>query len=141
MRPNHICNYAVLRFLPYPETGEFVNVGVVVNCQEPCLFRFFVEETTPARLKALFPNQDTQAFEAGAAAMHQELARVKTMIRDPKTCQSAFHEAIRPRESTFRFSEARTILSDDPEGLAEALFKRYVRMEALPQGEPQMALA
>jgi len=26
------CNYAMLRFLPYPETGEFVNVGVVVNC-------------------------------------------------------------------------------------------------------------
>lgn len=25
----HVCNYAVLRYLPHPETGEFVNVGVV----------------------------------------------------------------------------------------------------------------
>ncbi|WP_122365762.1 DUF3037 domain-containing protein, partial [Pseudomonas syringae group genomosp. 3] len=23
----YICNYSILRFLPYPETGEFVNIG------------------------------------------------------------------------------------------------------------------
>ncbi len=26
------CNYAIIRFLPYPETEEFVNVGVVLAC-------------------------------------------------------------------------------------------------------------
>lgn len=27
-----ICNYSVIRFLPYPETGEFVNVGILACC-------------------------------------------------------------------------------------------------------------
>ncbi|WP_153010653.1 DUF3037 domain-containing protein, partial [Pseudomonas sp. ADP] len=27
---NYFCNYSILRFLPYPETGEFVNIGVVL---------------------------------------------------------------------------------------------------------------
>ena len=135
------CNYAILRFLPYPETGEFVNVGVVVNCLRPCLFHFLVEERMPPRLKALFPHQNETMFEAGAAAMQQEMMRVKAMIRDPKTCQFAFNEVVRPRESTFRFGEPRTILTDDVANLAEKLFKHYVRMETLVQPEREMATA
>ena len=139
--PQAACNYAVLRFLPYPETGEFVNVGVVVNCQQPCLFDFRVEPQMTARIKALFPDENEQAFAAGTAAMQQELLRVQAMIRDPKTCQFAFHEAVRPRESTVRFGEVRTLLTADVENLAEELFKRYVRMEARPQGAPQLVAA
>lgn len=139
--PQAACNYAVLRFLPYPETGEFVNVGVVVNCLQPCLFDFVVEEKMTARVKALFPDQNEPMFAAAAAAMRREMQRVKAMIRDPKTCQFAFQEAVRPRESTLRFGEARTILTATPEKLAEELFKRYVRMEARPQSEQQLVAA
>lgn len=139
--PQAACNYAMLRFLPYPETGEFVNVGVVVNCLQPCLFHFLVEEKMPARLKALFPDQNEQVFEAGTAAIQQEMMRVKAMIRDPKTCQFAFSEAVRPTESTFRFSEPRTILTTDANNLAEHLFARDVRMEGRTPRESQLAAA
>jgi len=139
--PQAACNYAVLRFLPYPETGEFVNVGVVVNCLQPCLFDFRVEPQMTTRIKALFPDENEQAFAAGTAAMRQELLRVQAMIRDPKTCQFAFQEAVRSRESTFRFGEVRTLLTADVEHLAEELFKRYVRMEARPQSAPQLVAA
>jgi len=135
------CNYSLLRFLPYPETGEFVNVGVVISCLQPCLFDFQMEDRMPARLKALFPNQNEQVFDAGTAAMHREMMRVKAMIRDSKACQFAFNEAVRPRESTFRFSEPRTILSANVENLAEELFRSYVRMEGRTQREPQLATA
>ncbi len=139
--PQAACNYAVLRFLPYPETGEFVNVGVVVNCLQPCWFDFIMEEKMTARMKALFPDQNEHAFAAAAAAMKLEMQRVKDMIRDPKTCQFAFHEAVRPRESTLRFGEVRTLLSTDTENLTKELFKRYVRMEARPQSAPQLVAA
>ncbi len=139
--PQAACNYAVLRFLPYPETGEFVNVGVVVNCLQPCWFDFIMEEKMTARMKALFPDQNEQAFAAAAAAMQQEMQRVKAMIRDPKTCQFAFQEVVRPRESTLRFGEVRTLLNAEAENLTKELFKRYVRMEARPQSEPQLVAA
>lgn len=29
-----VCNYAVARFLPYRESGEFVNVEVVLACPQ-----------------------------------------------------------------------------------------------------------
>ncbi|MEO5716632.1 MAG: DUF3037 domain-containing protein [Luteolibacter sp.] len=134
-----VCNYALLRFLPYPETGEFVNVGVVVNCLQPCFLNFRVEEKMTARVKALFPQQNEKKFEAAQAAMREELGRVAAMVaeaRDPKSCKIAFNEVVRPRESLLRFGEARTITSSDVENLADDLFNRYVRMEV---AEPRAA--
>jgi len=32
MKNQLVCNFSVVRFLPYPETDEFVNVGVVMAC-------------------------------------------------------------------------------------------------------------
>jgi hypothetical protein len=124
-----VCNYALLRFMPYPQTGEVVNVGVVVNCLRPCFLHFRVEPGMPDRVKALFPDYVPAAFEAAAKAMDQEVKRVSARIRDPKGCQFAFNELVRPRENTFRFGEVRTALSADPRNLSEDLFRRYVRME------------
>ncbi|OYV06505.1 MAG: hypothetical protein CFE26_05900 [Verrucomicrobiales bacterium VVV1] len=123
------CNYALLRFLPYPETGEFVNVGVLVSCQQPCSLWFVAERTMPERAKALFPKQNVQVFEASLEALRQEMERVKSGARDPKSVQHAFNESVRIRESVFRFGEVRTILTANPQTLAEELFSRYVRME------------
>jgi hypothetical protein len=55
MNPASVCNYAMLRFLPHPETGEFVNVGVVANCLQPCFLHFLAEERMPARARLFFP--------------------------------------------------------------------------------------
>lgn len=123
------CNYALLRFLPNPDTGEFVNVGVVVNCVQPCLLHLLAEEIMPERVKALFPAYDPVAYEAAVEGMTQEVKRISGRIRGPKDCQLAFNELVRPRESTLRFGEVRTVLSDDAQNLAGKLFRRYFRAE------------
>ncbi len=125
-----VCNYSILRFRPYAETEEFVNVGVLVTCLQPCLLCFVAERKMPARAKALFPQQKETAFEAALTALHVDMERAKSGVRDPKGCQMAFNELVRIRESIFRFGEVRTILTADPQNLAEELFSRYVRMEA-----------
>ena len=78
MKPNQaVCNYSLLRFRPYAETEEFVNVGVLVTCQQPCLIHFLAEQKMPARAKALFPQQNELAFETALEAMRRDLERVK----------------------------------------------------------------
>ncbi len=123
------CNYAMLRFLPYPEAGEFVNVGVLVSCTQPCLLDFLMETEIPVRVKGLFPQLDENAFRDAAQAMQREMERVKGMVRDGKSCQLAFRETVRPRESVLRFGEVKTILTPEPTALIGDLFRRYVRME------------
>lgn len=128
--PEEVCNYAILRFRPYPETEEFVNVGVLVSCQQPCLFHFLMERTMPTRARALFPHQNEEAFAAAAGAMGREMDRMEHSVRDSKGARLAFAEAIRKRESVFRFSDPKTILTNDARKVAEELFRHYVRMEA-----------
>jgi len=125
-----ICNYALLRFMPYPQTGEVVNVGVVVNCLQPCLLHFQAEEQMPDRVKAVFPGYDVAAFAAVVEAMEKEVQRISARVRGPKDCQFAFNELVRPRENAFRFGEVRTAVTADPQNFGEELFRRYVRMES-----------
>ena len=126
-----VCNYALLRFLPHPETGEFVNVGVVVSCIEPAMLEFWMDAPTVfPRVKAFFPQLKPEVFRSAHVAMEQEFERIKVQVRlaqDPKTSLHAFRELVRPRESMFRFGEIRTIETPTPEGVAKQLFERYVR--------------
>ena len=130
-----VCNYALLRFLPNPDTGEFVNVGVVVNCIQPCFLHFQAEETMPDRVKALFPGYDPAAYQIAVEAMGKEVKRIGGQVRGPKDCQLAFNELVRPRESTLRYGEVKTLLSDDAQNVTEELFRRYFRGEVTA---PQM---
>ena len=136
-----VSNYSILRFRPYAETEEFVNVGVLVECQQPCLLQFLAEREMPARAKALFPKQNEQTFAAALEALRLEMERAKAGARDPKSVRMAFNETVRIRESVFRFGEVRTILTTNPQQLAEELFARYVRMEAFAQQEAGFAIA
>lgn len=124
-----VCNYALLQFLPYPETGEFVNVGVLVTCMQPCLLHFYAEKSMPERVKAMFPRVPDETYTAVLAALQIDMDRAKSTVRDPKTCQLVFGELVRRRESIFRFGDVRTILTAEPQDLVDELFARYVRME------------
>ncbi|MCB1226502.1 MAG: DUF3037 domain-containing protein [Verrucomicrobiales bacterium] len=134
-----VCNYALLQYLPYPETGEFVNVGALVTCMEPCILDFYAEKTMPARVKAMFPRVPEETYTAALAALQTDMDRAKSTVRDPKTCQLVFGELVRRRESIFRFGDVRTILTADPRNLVDALFARYVQMETA--NPPQAVLA
>ena len=136
-----VCNYALLQFLPYPVTGEFVNVGVLVACQDPCLLNFAGEVEMPERVKAMFPRQDEHAYASAMQAFVQEMKRVQGMASGPKACLLAFNETVRRRESLFRFGEMRTILSDDPSHLAAELLTHFARPEAARRREPAILAA
>ena len=130
MNPTQIiCNYAVLRFLPHPDRGECVNVGVVVNCMQPGFLEFKTETRIPPWLTEVFPDWTKEKYEGAQAAMTAELERVKKLVsqaRDPMSGRRNFQELVRPRESVFRFGEIRTISCADPERVADELFDRYV---------------
>lgn len=126
----HVCNYAVLRFLPYPETGEFVNLGVVVHCADLGFLGVELERRKISRVTNFFPELVKDQFKTAQAAIWAELERVRDqMIKlgQPELKRRVFRELIRPRESIFRFSEVKTVLTDKPQELVETLFAQYVR--------------
>lgn len=130
---HHACNYAILRYLPERERGEFVNIGLVLCCEEPRLFDFLMEgPRMPERVKALFPHLAEDVFMRSIAAMHVELDRIEARLekdKTPQACKLAFQELVRPRESVLRFGEIRTFMASEPTKAVEELFRRYVKME------------
>jgi hypothetical protein len=59
----HVFEYAVLRAVPRPERGEFVNVGVLLYCPD---LDFLCAKTfvDVARVRALDPGVDVEVLEA-----------------------------------------------------------------------------
>lgn len=135
-----VCNYAVLRFQPYPETGEFVNLGVAVQCPETGLLEVLVEQRKQRRVTDFFPELNKVQFRATREAVEAEFERVKHLAaqeKDRELVRRVFQEMVKPRESVFRFGEVRTILTNDPNELTKQLFERYVLRNFAKQKEYQ----
>lgn len=138
--PKHVCNYAVLRFQPYPETEEFVNLGVAIHCPDLGLLEIRVEERRHKRVTDFFPELDKARFFAARKAVEAEFQRVEKLViqkKDPAMARHVFRELVRPRESIFHFGEIRTILTNAPAALADQLFERYVQRHFAQQKEYQ----
>jgi len=129
------CNYAILRFLPYPETEEFVNVGVVLACPAAHYFDFRME-TQRRRVTSFFPELNKEIFIQGRAAFRKELERVRGFM-DRASNESilsfavqefnrSFLDVVKPRESIFRFSGVGTRLAQEPQEALDELFGHYV---------------
>lgn len=136
-----VCNYAVVRFLPYPETQEFVNVGVVLACPELRLFDFRIETRRRDRVTGFFPELDSAVFVRGRHDFGRELLRLKTMLA-PNGANGqmelalghaefirVFQEIVRVRESVFRFGEVGTVLARDPAAELDRLFGHFVERQ------------
>jgi hypothetical protein len=141
--PQFVCNYAVLRFLPYPETGEFVNLGVAVHCADNGFMGMEMERRKLRRVTDFFPELVKDQFKLAQEAIWQELERVQDLmgtIGQGELKRRVFRELIRPRESIFRFSEVKTVLTDDPEKLVTTLFGQHVRRHFAQTKEHQEGL-
>lgn len=127
-----ICNYAVLRFQPYPETGEFANLGIVMLCNNG-QFLDKVETRTRKRVINFFSKLTPSVFTQARHQFVQELKRVRELANaNPKDAAlqlALFKHLTAPSETMFRFSQPGTIVADDPRKTLEELFDRYVNHE------------
>lgn len=91
MKTNVICNFAVVRFRPYPETEEFVNIGVVMACPQAGFFDFKIETKRRDRITHFFPELNTDVFLYGRRDFVREMKRVaEAFNRDHQPEQGAF---------------------------------------------------
>lgn len=134
------CNYAIARFRPYPETGEFVNVGVVLICPQVDYFGYAFETRKHKRVTDFFPELELDVFKLGLAGLMKELTRVTGREHDEELQQlvlreearasmGQFKELVRPRETLFQFGEIGTVLTGDPRAKLQELFGYYIKRQ------------
>lgn len=132
-----VCQYAIVRFLPYAETGEFANVGIVLVCAQTGFFDFRLLRQV-RRISAFFEELDTSIFRSVKKSFNAELERIKTMLApnmaknealaqvDKELFNRLFAEIVRPREAMIRFDDPRVTLTDSPREKLNELFEYYV---------------
>lgn len=131
------CNYAIVRFMPYVETGEFANVGILLWIPKHKTLLFKLLRKRYGRITQFFEELDKQVYLKAMGDLDTELLRVQRLLSEGAVeitnpnleygfHKGIFEEIIRPRETIVRFSEQRAILSENPEQTLTALYDYHV---------------
>lgn len=147
----HLCKYAVVRFLPYRETEEFVNVGVVVLCEALGYLGFLLEKRRSTRVTDFFNELDGAVYREGIKSIESEITRLSPRANDSvdgcltlaggaPNLLSAFDFLVRPRKTLFHFSDVRVAITPDPSAKLKELFGHYVRRQFAQPKEYQEQL-
>lgn len=120
---NPVSQYVIVRFRPFPETGEFANVGIIVFVPSIGELAFKLVPKRFRRVSQFFAHLEPRVFSAAVSQLDAQLGSiVGSGVRD-----SAFRQLVAQRESLWTYSDVRTVQSpEEPETLADRLFARYV---------------
>ncbi|MEY4507230.1 MAG: hypothetical protein RL297_1808 [Pseudomonadota bacterium] len=130
------CQYALLRFRPFTETGEFANVGIVLLAPDARFFGFRLLNRY-GRITQFFKELDKKVYLNGRELFKEELERFAAQLRklaldsrktvpDVRLAVDLFAELVRHREAILQFDERRVVLADDPKVKLNALYDYYV---------------
>lgn len=119
-------SFALLRVVPHPYTGAFVNVGVVLQSR-PAEFVGLRAITDEGRLRELAPDADIELLarylrSCEAIAAGDEAAGEIALLSPPER----FHWLTAPRSDVIQASAVRSGLTDDPAGTLRALFQEHI---------------
>jgi hypothetical protein len=127
---NNMYYYAVVRFMPFIETREFANIGVVLIEPKTGKFLFKLAPKRFGRVTHFFDDLDGQLYRNGIDVFTSELERIQeyfvTHSLFGKNLVEQFNELTRRRESVVHFGEVGRILSIDAKQVLDNLYQRFV---------------
>lgn len=142
------CQYAVVRFLPFVETGEFANVGVVLVAPDVAYFDFRLELKKTRRVTQFFHELDASLYRAALREFGEELARIRDLVQDVECpaeqrrslARTLFNELTRKRGNLVQFSNVRAVLARDMMHEVDRLFQYYVERNFSSQKQREQQL-
>lgn len=134
---NTACHYAIVRFMPFVETGEFANVGVLLYAPKSRYFGFKLLVNRHARVTNFFEELDGKVFRSVMSAFREELERTAQLFKrmgtdhryktlDRVAADALWNELIKPKASTLQVSGPRMVFATDAAQQVLELFEHYV---------------
>ncbi len=132
MENNYFYDYAVIRIVPKVDREEFINVGVIVSCEEKKYMQAIIK-LDEKRLKALAPDFDIETAR-------EHLKAIPTICEGGKDAgpigqlsqRNRFHWLTSPRSTIIQTSPVHSGYCKDP---AEALKHLFEKMVKEPSGK------
>lgn len=131
------CQYAVVRFSPFIETGEFANIGIIMMAPKYNFFGFQLATKRYGRITRFFDDIDASVYRKTINTFKVEMKRITDTLnshsfhnhsndRSDNFSNEIFSEITRDRETIIRFSNIRTVLANKPQDKLTELFEYYV---------------
>jgi DUF3037 family protein len=117
--------YAVLRAVPRIDRGEFVNIGVIMYCQQAEFLRCAVT-VDAVRLQALDPGVDLEAVRTAADAVATGCALEGGSARQNDGLATRFGMLTAPRSTVVQPSPIHAGVTTDPERTLSELVAKLV---------------
>lgn len=118
-------SYASLRAVPRVERGEFVNVGVILYCQDLDYLRAKAE-VVPARILALDPDANVELITHAAESVVKACEQPVGSNRENSGLVTRFGMLTAPRSTVVQPSPVHTGLTSDPAATLDQLVRRLV---------------
>jgi hypothetical protein len=115
----------MVRAVPRPDRGEFMNVGAIVYCA-PLRFLRCAVDVDADRLRALDPGLDLEVLADALRSMCQACEGTGPMARS--TVGQRFRWLVAPRSTILQTSPAHTGLTGDPAAELTRLMSTQVRI-------------
>lgn len=92
--------FAVIRFMPYVQTREFANIGIIITHPQSGYFDFKIEQRY-SRLSRFFRRFDSSVYKAATRAFAEELQRIGKLAAysAPDQIRAMPDHLTRPREA------------------------------------------
>ena len=141
----YACRYAIVRFVPFAETEEFVNVGIVIACPSIGYFDFKLQKKKRhARVTHFFSELSKVTYHQSIEMFSKELSRVQFLISQksnkPDDIRAVFESLVQPREAMLQFSGARSCLVESPKVSLNKFFDCYVERDFVTQEYTEQVL-
>ena len=117
--------YAVLRAVPRVDRGEFINVGIIVYCQELNFLRAAVA-VDDVRLRALARDVDLEAVRIAAEALVEACRHPVGTARENDGLATRFGMLTAPRSTVLQPSPVHAGVTDNPERTLRRLMSKLV---------------
>jgi hypothetical protein len=75
------CHYAIARFAPYVETGEFANVGILLMAPKAGFFGFKLQTRRHKRITGFFEEVDAKLYREAMRVLRDELERIHSILK------------------------------------------------------------
>lgn len=125
----HLVRFAIIRFMPFTQTQEFANVGVVAYAPESGSFSYRLASKRFARVSNFFDDLDGQLYTSAISLFQYELERIKEVTKGLKgeSLANLMFEVTRAREGFLVYSETSSLLTADSiEDTLDKLFDKFV---------------
>ncbi|MGH1432188.1 MAG: DUF3037 domain-containing protein [Neptuniibacter sp.] len=123
------CQYKVIRFAPFAETGEFANIGVALLCPATREFMYQLAPKRFGRITSFFEGMDSAVYRSTIEHLGKELNRFQSLVSidtHEGLVKQLFEDLLREKGSILRFSDTGVLLTENMDKALDELYGFHV---------------